>query len=151
MEVESALGLLGWEGKSILSSGRTDSGVHASGQVIAFELDWAHTPADLANALNAGLPEDVVVQQAEVAAAGFHPRYDAVERTYRYRIYLALQRDPLRERFAWRLAPGVNLDLLEQAAAHLPGSHDFAAFGNPPQQRREHHPPHLPRGLAGKR
>ena len=134
LELESALRSLGWEGKSILSSGRTDTGVHASGQVVAFELDWAHSPGELANALNACLPEDVVVQQAEVVAAEFHPRYDAVERTYRYHIYLALQRDPLREQFAWRLAPGLDLDLLEQAAALLPGNHDFAAFGNPPRK-----------------
>jgi tRNA pseudouridine38-40 synthase len=134
LEFENALGRLGWDGKSILSSGRTDSGVHASGQVVAFEFDWAHSPADLANALNAGLPEDVVVQRAEVTTAEFHPRYDAVERTYRYRLYLATRSDPLRERFAWRLAPGVDLELLERAAALLPGSHDFAAFGNPPRK-----------------
>ncbi len=74
------------------------------------------------------------MQQAEVAAAEFHPRYDAVERTYRYRVYLAAQNDPLRERYAWRLLPGVDLELLRQAAALLPGSHDFAAFGNPPRK-----------------
>ena len=131
-ELENALRRLGWDGKSILSSGRTDTGVHASGQVIAFDMDWAHSPADLANALNANLPEDVVIQQAHVARKGFHPRYDAVERAYRYRIYLAEQRDPLREPFAWRIPPGVDVKLLGQAASLLPGNHDFAAFGNPP-------------------
>jgi tRNA pseudouridine38-40 synthase len=133
-EIEIALRQLGWKGKSILSSGRTDTGVHASGQVIAFDLDWTHTPDDLVYALNAGLPEDIVVQQAQVVAKEFHPRYDAVERAYRYRIYLALHNDPLRERFAWRLTPDVDLELLEQAASLLPGNHDFAAFGRPPQK-----------------
>ncbi|HMN60553.1 MAG TPA: hypothetical protein PJ988_09330, partial [Anaerolinea sp.] len=71
-ELENALRRLGWDGKSILSSGRTDTGVHASGQVIAFDMDWAHSPADLANALNAHLPEDVVIQQAQVPRKGFH-------------------------------------------------------------------------------
>ena len=60
--VEQALTYLGWQGKAILSAGRTDTGVHGLGQVIAFDLDWAHTPEELGNALNAQLTPDVAVR-----------------------------------------------------------------------------------------
>ena len=81
--VEAALVKLGWEGTTILTAGRTDSGVHASGQVVAFDLDWAHSTDDLVRALNANLPDDVAVKDGAQVVDDFHPRYDAVERTYR--------------------------------------------------------------------
>jgi tRNA pseudouridine38-40 synthase len=133
LELENALRRLGWEGKSILSAGRTDSGVHAGGQVAAFDFEWSHGLQDLANALNSGLPDDVAVLDVEKAENDFHPRYDAVERSYRYHIYFARQRDPLRERYAWRLWPGIPLEILQATANLLAGSHDFSAFGNPPK------------------
>jgi len=130
---ETALKQLNWQGRSILSSGRTDTGVHAGGQVVAFELEWKHSPEDLRNALNAALPEDVAVKDVAEVEADFHPRFDAVERFYRYRIYTAAARDPLRECFAWRVRPIPAFEMLESAARLLPGRHDFAAFGNPPK------------------
>ena len=131
--VEDALRQLDWSGRSILAAGRTDSGVHASGQVIAFDLDWKHPPEDLKAALNAHLPYDVAVRSAQLVTQAFHPRYDAVARHYRYRIYCQDVRDPLKERYAWRVWPPVNIDLLHKAASHLLGTHDFSAFGTPPQ------------------
>jgi tRNA pseudouridine38-40 synthase len=131
--VEAVLRELGWTGKAILAAGRTDTGVHASGQVIAFDLEWGHTPQELCAALNARLPEDVSAQAASLAEAGFHPRYDAIERTYRYRIYCQAVRHPLLERYAWRVWPVLDPDRLQRAADTLPGTHDFAAFGTPPQ------------------
>src|SRR3989337_127644 len=82
--VEAALRSFGWQGKAILASGRTDTGVHASGQVIAFDLDWAHAPEALRSAINAHLPEDVAVQTVTQAADDFHPRYAAQARRYRF-------------------------------------------------------------------
>ena len=131
--VEVVLRELGWAGQALLAAGRTDSGVHASGQVIAFDLDWGHTPEELCAALNARLPEDVSAQTASLAEAGFHPRYDAIERTYRYRIYCQAVRQPLLERYAWRVWPALNSDRLQRAAEALQGTHDFAAFGTPPR------------------
>jgi tRNA pseudouridine38-40 synthase len=130
-EIETALRALGWQGKSILAAGRTDSGVHASGQVIAFDLDWAHTNAVLLKALNAKLPKDVAVREVSQADEEFHPRYSATARRYRYRLFCQPNRDPLRERYAWRVWPKVQGSLLQQAADLLPGTHDFAAFGSP--------------------
>lgn len=130
---EAALAKLGWQEDAILAAGRTDTGVHASGQVVAFSLDWNHTPEALRSALNAYLPPDVAVQQVQPAAAGFHPRYDALARRYQYRIFCQEVRHPLRERYAWRVWPPVDMGLLQEAAALLVGTHDFAAFGTPPR------------------
>ena len=130
--VETALSGLGWQGKTVLASGRTDTGVHAAGQVIAFDLDWSHSEEELARAMNFNLPSDVAVCEARQVAETFHPRFDARDRRYQYRIYTTPFRDPLRERFAWRVWPAPSVDQLRAAAGLLAGSHDFAAFGNPP-------------------
>jgi tRNA pseudouridine38-40 synthase len=129
---EDALRQLGWRDRSILSAGRTDSGVHASGQVFVFDLDWQHTPQALRAALNACLPSDVAVQAARLVRPDFHPRYDARARRYRYRIYCQPARDPLRDRQAWRVWPAVTLEALQAVARLFVGAHDFAAFGTPP-------------------
>lgn len=130
-EIEAALHRLDWQGDAVFYAGRTDSGVHASGQVIAFDLEWAHTPEELGRALNTLLPSDVAAREVKVAAAEFHPRYDAKARSYRYNLFCQPFPDPLRERYAWRLRSQVDGSLLIQAAARLLGAHDFAAFGSP--------------------
>ncbi len=132
--VEAALQRLGWQGESILAAGRTDTGVHASGQVIAFDLNWRHGEQSLQNALNANLPADVSALMVQVAADSFHPRYDACSRTYQYRLICRPVRHPLLERFAWRVWPAPALERLQAASRDLPGRHDFAAFGRPPVQ-----------------
>lgn len=130
-ELEAALKHLNWQGDAVFYAGRTDTGVHASGQVIAFDLEWAHSPAELGRALNSHLPQDVAAREVKLAAADFHPRYDATARCYRYQLFCQPNRDPLRERYAWRVWPQVEGSLLIQAAARLPGTHEFAAFGSP--------------------
>jgi tRNA pseudouridine38-40 synthase len=134
-EFETALRLVGWLGDSTLGAGRTDSGVHASGQVIAFDFDWAHSPDDLRNALNAHLPDDIAVREVGEAAAHFHPRYDAVARRYAYRILRDGVRHPLRERYAWRVRDPLDPDLLGELAGNFLGTMDFSGFGSPPDDR----------------
>ena len=129
--VEATLRSMGWQGKAILAAGRTDAGVHASGQVIAFDLVWKHSAATLLKALNAGLPASIAAKEAHLAGADFHPRYDARLRCYEYRLICQPQRDPLRERYAWRVWPPVKLGRLQKAARALRGEHDFGAFGSP--------------------
>jgi len=131
--VENALRCLNWQGQTILASGRTDTGVHAAGQVVAFELDWEHTTEQLGRALNANLPHDVSVKSVETSDADFHPRYSARARTYQYHIFCQPERHPLYDRFAWRVWPPVELQKLHSAANLLAGTHDFAAFGTPPK------------------
>src|SRR5215204_5267389 len=84
-ELERALSKLGWTGNSVMMSGRTDTGVHAIGQVVSVDLDWNHSAKDLVRALNATLPADIAVQKAQIVDAKFHPRFDATSRRYQYK------------------------------------------------------------------
>ena len=131
--LEEALRATGWRGESILLAGRTDSGVHAAGQVAAFDMDWAHSPQELLRAINARLPSDVALQSIEEANPSFHPRFDALSRRYRYRLFVRECRDPLRERYAWRVFPPLNGEILSSLASLWIGEHDFSAFGSPPR------------------
>jgi tRNA pseudouridine38-40 synthase len=127
--VEAALLKLNWTGKTVLFAGRTDAGVHASGQVAAFDLDWNHSLADLKNALNSLLPKDLAVVDLSIGRPDFHPRFDATARTYRYRIYCQPYRDPLRDRYEWRVWPAPGLERM-QAASHVTvGTQDFGGYG----------------------
>jgi tRNA pseudouridine38-40 synthase len=119
---------------SVLAAGRTDAGVHAVGQVIAFDTSWRHELGDLQRALNAVLPADIAVLELEEAARDFHPRYDARSRRYRYTLYNARVRWPLARRYSLHVAVPLDVALMQQAAQSLVGEHDFAAFGCSPQR-----------------
>jgi len=134
-DLEKALLSLGWTGRSVILSGRTDTGVHATGQVVSVDLYWSHTEEDLVRALNAKLPDDMAVHQARMVHSAFHPRFDATSRCYRYRLFCQPLRHPVQERFAWRVWPEINPDLLAVAARHFTGKHDFSAFGSPTTPR----------------
>jgi tRNA pseudouridine38-40 synthase len=131
-ELEDALRRLGWTEPSLRAAGRTDRGVHARGQVVAFGLAWRHGPLRLTRALNSELPPDVAVRSTARVPDGFHPRYAALSRRYAYQLYGEATRDPLRERRAWRVWPAPDLDRMRGACRSLLGQHDFGAFGSPP-------------------
>jgi len=128
---ENALRVLNWTARSVILSGRTDTGVHATGQVVAFDLEWKHSEDTLLKALNANLPHDLAVRSLSLASVDFHPRFDAVSRKYRYRLFCDATRNPLRERFLWRVHPPVDGSALVRNADVFLGTHDFAAFGSP--------------------
>ena len=128
--LEGALRKIGQPG-GVLGAGRTDAGVHASGQVIAFDVEWRHELGDLQRALNATLPDDIAVLELEQAADTFHPRYDAVSRAYRYDIHNARVRNPVRARYALHVPQELDADAMRRALAYTIGDHDFAAFGQP--------------------
>ena len=130
-ELEKALSKLGWIGRPVIMSGRTDTGVHATGQIAAFDLNWSHADADLVRALNAELPTDMAVWKARVVHSEFHPRFDATLRCYQYKLFCQPLRDPIRERFAWRVWPAVNNNVLGSVSSLFLGTHDFSAFGSP--------------------
>ncbi|HET8670505.1 MAG TPA: tRNA pseudouridine(38-40) synthase TruA [Candidatus Saccharimonadales bacterium] len=134
-ELEKALCKLGWAERSVLMSGRTDTGVHATGQVASFDLDWSHSAEELVRALNALLPVDMAVHQAWVADPKFHPRFDALSRRYRYKLFCQPLRHPIRERFSWRIWPAINGEVLIETAKLFLGTHDFSAFGSPTTPR----------------
>ncbi len=131
-ELEQALKGLGWQGRSVILAGRTDAGANASGQVASADLDWAHSAEALRDALNARLPFELVVKAAEVVDPKFHPRFDAASRHYRYSLFCGYVRDPLQERYAWRVWPPFEPGLLFEVAESIRGQHDFAAFGTAP-------------------
>jgi tRNA pseudouridine38-40 synthase len=116
----------GW--KALAVAGRTDTGVHATGQVASFQANGGPAAERAAEALNAALPHDVAVIEAEDAPADFHARFSARSRAYRYRILRRRARSPLAERRALWWPRPLDLDVLHAAAATLPGEHDFTAF-----------------------
>jgi tRNA pseudouridine38-40 synthase len=115
-----------WNGLAV--AGRTDAGVHATEQVASFEADGGPPPARAAEALTAVLPDDVAVLGVEEAPPGFHARFSAVSRSYRYRVLARRSPSPLEARRAlWWPRPLDDADLAA-AAALLHGKHDFTAF-----------------------
>jgi tRNA pseudouridine38-40 synthase len=127
--LETALARLsGGIRRPVVGAGRTDAGVHAEAQVIAFTYSGRLSGSELETALNGLLPRDVAVRDLRRAPAGFHPRYAARYREYRYAIWNG-PRSPLHERTALWVAAALDTDAMASAAAVLVGRHDFSAFG----------------------
>jgi len=131
--IETALGEISQESITITGSGRTDAGVHAAGQVIAFDTSWRHGTEALQRALNALLPADIAARKVEEASPDFHPRFDAHRRHYRYRVYNGPIRWPIGRRFSLHVPYPLDVTSMRAAAQTLVGEHDFATFGQPPQ------------------
>lgn len=134
--LETAIARLAGEPVPIAAAGRTDRGVHAAAQVVTFDTRARHDPATWQRALNALLPEDIAVRALREAPAALHARRSAYARTYRYRILCDALRDPLRERYAWRVPRPLDVPAMAQAAALLLGEQDFGAFGSSPRDAR---------------
>ena len=132
-EIEKSLNRLTQSQIRIIGAGRTDAGVHATGQVIAFDLSWKHPLSDLHRALNATLPPDVIVQELEIVRKDFHPRFDAVSRSYRYTVINQPWPSVLQRRYAHHVKDDLDIRAMNEACEFLIGSHDFASFGKPPQ------------------
>ena len=115
-----------WEGLAV--AGRTDAGVHATGQVASLDADGGPPGDRLAQALNTALPDDVAVVAAGEAPDGFHARFSATARSYRYIVVARRERAPLRARRALWWPRPVDLASLEACAASVVGEHDFTAF-----------------------
>jgi tRNA pseudouridine38-40 synthase len=115
-----------WHGLAV--AGRTDTGVHATGQVVSADVEDGPPPERAVGALNSVLPEDVAAVAAKEAAADFHARFSARSRSYRYRVLLRRERSPFESRRALWWPRPVDLDSLVASAALLVGEHDFRAF-----------------------
>jgi tRNA pseudouridine38-40 synthase len=131
--VEAALGSFTGERGRVAFAGRTDAGVHASGQVAALSTRSAHSPATCRDALNHFLPEDVVVRAAAEVQVDFDPRRHASARVYRYQVEDGLDpvsRRPLRRQMAWQLGRRIDVPAMAAALALLPQGveRDWAAF-----------------------
>lgn len=132
-EIEQALIKLTGRPVRIIGAGRTDSGVHARGQVINFPTEWSHPIAELQRALNATLPPAIAVREMQEVAPDFHARFSAVARQYRYTIWNGPVRSPFLARYAYWYRHSLRLDLMAEAGQRLTGNHDFASFGRSPQ------------------
>jgi tRNA pseudouridine38-40 synthase len=112
----------------VRGAGRTDAGVHARGQVAAARLPRAFDPAELARAMNAMLPVDIVVLEASEAADEFDPRRDARLRVYEYRVLNQPLRSAFERNLAWLVHEPLDLEAMNAAAQIFVGQRDFAAF-----------------------
>lgn len=125
-EITSVLGQLTGAEPEIIVAGRTDSGVHALGQVANFSTVSDMAPEDIRNALNSLLDPDVRITRAEEAPLDFNARYDAVKRVYRYEI--TSRPTSVWRRFRWYVKWSMDTGAMRRAAGHLIGEHDFTAF-----------------------
>jgi tRNA pseudouridine38-40 synthase len=142
-ELEAAIARVTQVPVVVRGAGRTDAGVHAEGQVVAFDTERELPPRRWLLAINRYLPDDIAVQAVSECAAGYNPRYDAFDKLYRYLFYLGLARSPLLRHRAWHLgragastnaadlasrACPLDLPAMRQTAQSLVGTHDFRAF-----------------------
>ena len=112
----------------VVGASRTDSGVHAMGNVAVFDTD-SPIPADkISYALNRRLPEDIRIQKSEEVSAEFHPRRCVSRKTYEYRIYCAPFPMPIKRLYSHFTYVPMDVDLMSQAAGYLVGEHDFKSF-----------------------
>jgi len=120
----------------VQGSGRTDSGVHAMGQVGAFVLqNWRHDPSKLALAINRYLPEDIVVRECREVVLAFDPIRDARSKRYRYTIRNSRVGDVMNRRFHWWLPKLLDHEAMREGAKLLVGTHDFKGFETPGSPR----------------
>jgi len=127
-ELRAALGQLYGASDGLAVAGRTDTGVHALANVVSVDVDGGPPPERAAAALNALLPPDMAVVAVEPAPDGFHARFDARARAYRYRVWRRRERSPFEENRALWWPRALDLEALNENAAALLGEHDFRAF-----------------------
>jgi len=132
-EIEKSLQQVTGSAVRIDGAGRTDAGVHAVGQVIAFNVAWRHPLDDLHRALNATLPRDIGVTDLTITDSDFHPRFSALSRSYRYTVINRPWPGVLQRRYSHHVREPLDIAAMSQAGKVLIGSHDFASFGKPPQ------------------
>lgn len=136
-ELERALERLTTRTVRTAAAGRTDAGVHATGQVVSLDVPAKWHPAELRRALNAVLPDDVWVEAAADAPADFHARFSAADRAYEYRIGVAdLAASPFHNRVCWPLDDELDPLLLDRCANLILGEHSFRAFAKTGQEHR---------------
>ena len=127
-EIESALLIMCNEKVRVLASGRTDAGVHALGQVAHFNTSADITPKKIRLGLNSLLKGDVSIFDCREAKEKFHAQFDAIRKTYRYRILMRKTPSAIRRNHVWHHRRKLDLSLMRQAAVHFVGEEDFASF-----------------------
>ena len=134
--LEAALRAIWGRQIDLQGSGRTDAGVHATGQVASFVAPRLHAAHVVVRAMNANLPRDVRVTACRLVSPAFHARFDAVEKTYRYLVYNHPVQDPFTLHTHWYIPHELDLASMRRAARLLVGEHDFASFTSNPGYER---------------
>jgi len=126
--LEDALSTIDHRAVTVHGAGRTDAGVHATGQVASARVACAHDEATLMRALNAHLPPAVRVFDVRVMADAFHARFSATGKTYEYRIWNGAAVPPTLRLYTWHVPQPLDVALMQRASGAIAGEHDFAAF-----------------------
>jgi tRNA pseudouridine38-40 synthase len=127
-EIENALQTMLRAPVKLIGSGRTDAGVHALGQVAHFHCETPRTATEIFKALNSLLPDAIVIRSCTQVAPEFHARFDAVRKTYHYRILNRPLPAAIGRQYVWHLRRDLNRSAMQAAAARLVGRHDFRSF-----------------------
>jgi tRNA pseudouridine38-40 synthase len=140
-ELERAIQPMSGHPVRVWPASRTDAGVHALGQVVAFDCERDIAPLGWKRGLDRHLPDDVRVQRAYACAVGYNPRFDSTAKTYRYVLGCGESEDPLQRHRAWHLGKlrGLDLSRMRRAARMLEGTHDYRAFrsADDPREKTE--------------
>ena len=130
-QLELSITRLTWESPRVTGAGRTDAGVHAKGQVVAFDTESTLPPETFLRALNYYLPDDIAVKEAYLVDNDFDPRRMARSRRYRYTINCGPTPSPLKRLTSYHLGEALDFGLMQRAAKSFVGRHDFARFAGP--------------------
>jgi len=118
------------------AAGRTDTGVHANGQVAVFDCpNQRLTESDIRNALNANLPSDIYVKKVWFTDPNFNPRYQAKRRIYHYYIYNSKSKDLFLRKYTWWFPYALDIEKMREGARYLIGEHDFVAFSKKGEEK----------------
>lgn len=126
--INEKLSVLLKEEVKVIGASRTDSGVHALGNVVVFDTETRMDAGKISTALNTHLPQDIRAMYSKEVDIDFHPRHCDTVKTYEYKIYNAKVNNPLLSRYSQFEYLPLNVDKMREAAAYIPGEHDFKAF-----------------------
>lgn len=126
--LNKALSQLLGEEITVIGASRTDAGVHSMGNAAVFDTESRIPAEKLALAVNARLPEDIIVQKSMEVCADFHPRKCDCIKTYEYRIYTGRMENPQLVRYTWHRYGALDTDAMRRAGQYLAGRHDFTSF-----------------------
>ncbi len=133
-ELESVAGRVLGEKVRCIGSGRTDTGVHAMAQVVGVKTSCPIPVEKLYLAMNRSLPGSIRVRSVDEADPGFHPRFSATGKHYRYLIRPVTEPSPFLERYVWQVIESLEVERMQQAAAVFVGTHDFSSFARSPER-----------------
>ena len=127
-KLETLLSRMAGKEVTVQGSGRTDAGVHALAQTANFRMETELSDQELMDAINGYLPEDIAVLSLKTASERFHSRYNAISKTYEYRLYIGNAKPVMDRKYVWQPEEKPDLERMRTAAAYVLGEHDFKSF-----------------------